>query len=69
MLDRWIDVHSHFYPPSVAAEREVRWRAMRAEMFLTPQPYEWTVEGTLDYIPVTDAVAMPVEIVVFSRAG
>ncbi|MFB7600591.1 amidohydrolase family protein [Streptomyces sp. NPDC056160] len=45
-----IDVHAHFTPPTTPEEREERWRAMRAEQFLAPAPYHWTVEATLDYM-------------------
>ncbi|WP_240437632.1 amidohydrolase family protein [Sciscionella marina] len=45
-----LDVHAHFTPPTTARERQARWQAMRAKRFLAPQPYHWTVAGTLDYM-------------------
>jgi predicted TIM-barrel fold metal-dependent hydrolase len=53
MADGWIDVHAHFSPPSTAEERNSRWQAMREARFLAPEPFHWTVEGTLDYMDRT----------------
>ncbi|MFK0296283.1 amidohydrolase family protein [Streptomyces sp. NPDC090442] len=50
MMSDLIDVHAHFTPPTTPEEREARWHAMRAEQFLAPAPYHWTVEATLDYM-------------------
>jgi 6-methylsalicylate decarboxylase len=53
MLSRWIDIHAHFTPPTTPEERDARWKAMRKELFLVPQPFHWTLEGTLDYMDRT----------------
>lgn len=46
----WIDVHAHFTPPMTREESETRWKAMRDGLFLVPEPYEWDVDRTLDYM-------------------
>ncbi|MGZ9713015.1 amidohydrolase family protein [Glaciimonas sp. GNP009] len=50
MVSNWIDVHAHFTPPITDEERQTRWKAMRAECFLAPEPYQWSPEGTLEYM-------------------
>ena len=50
MLDQWIDVHAHFTPPTTPEARHARWQAMRAELFLIPEPHQWSAEATLDYM-------------------
>lgn len=50
MIPDVIDVHAHFTPPTTPEEREARWHAMREAQFLAPEPYQWTVDGTLDYM-------------------
>src|SRR4051812_18752747 len=50
MALHWIDVHAHFTPPSTREELEARWKAMRDGLIMLSQPYEWSVESTLDYM-------------------
>ena len=50
MLDHWIDVHAHFTPPTTPEARHARWEAMRSELFLVPEPHQWSPEATLDYM-------------------
>jgi predicted TIM-barrel fold metal-dependent hydrolase len=49
-VDGWIDVHSHFAVPVSAEERQVRWKAQLGRKFITPRPYEWSLESTLAYM-------------------
>jgi len=49
-VNQWVDVHAHFTPPTTEAERDARWKAMRSDSFMVPEPYHWTVEKTLDYM-------------------
>jgi hypothetical protein len=50
MLDQWIDVHAHFTPPTTPELRHARWQAMRAELFMVPEPHQWSAETRLDYM-------------------
>jgi predicted TIM-barrel fold metal-dependent hydrolase len=45
-----VDIHCHFSLPSTPEERERKWLAMRAEHFMTPQPFEWKVDEILSYM-------------------
>jgi 6-methylsalicylate decarboxylase len=49
-INGWVDVHSHFSPPTTPETRQAQWEGMRAACFLAPQPYHWTPESTLDYM-------------------
>jgi predicted TIM-barrel fold metal-dependent hydrolase len=37
-LSGWLDIHTHFFPPSTEAERVEKWHTMRAAKFLAPKP-------------------------------
>jgi predicted TIM-barrel fold metal-dependent hydrolase len=50
MAHHWIDVHAHFTPPTTLEECEARWKTMRDGLIMIPEPYEWIVESTLDYM-------------------
>ena len=43
----WIDIHTHFTPPTTPEEREAQWRGLQEACFLAPQPYRWQPETTL----------------------
>ena len=53
MLNQWIDVHAHFYPPESASLREARLTAMREACWLTQEPPRWDPESTLAYMDRT----------------
>jgi 6-methylsalicylate decarboxylase len=42
-----IDVHAHFSPPTSPQVRQARWETSRRELFLAPEPYEWSLRDTL----------------------
>jgi predicted TIM-barrel fold metal-dependent hydrolase len=46
----WIDVHSHFSPPVSPEEQQIRWKAQLGRKFITPRPYEWSLELTIAYM-------------------
>ena len=50
MLDQWIDVHAHFYPPESEEQRQARLTAMREACWLTREPPRWDPESTLSYM-------------------
>jgi predicted TIM-barrel fold metal-dependent hydrolase len=45
-----IDIHAHFAPPSTAARRDAQWAAMRKGHFMLPEPFEWSLAATLEYL-------------------
>lgn len=47
LVNRWIDVHAHFYPPETQAVREERLAAMRAACWCTETRPTWSPEATL----------------------
>ena len=53
MLNQWIDVHAHFYPPETEEQRAARWQAMREGCWLTAEPPRWDPESTLAYMDRT----------------
>lgn len=53
LLDRWIDVHAHFYPPETAEQREARWFSMKEGGWITSEPPRWDPESTLAYMDRT----------------
>ncbi|MEU6184596.1 amidohydrolase family protein [Nocardia sp. NPDC047038] len=54
MTDGLVDIHAHFFPPTTAEQREGLWKTMREQgCFLSPSPFHWTVEGTLDIMDRT----------------
>ena len=53
MVNRWIDVHAHFYPPETEDIRQARWQAMKEGCWLTPEPPRWDPESTLAYMDRT----------------
>jgi predicted TIM-barrel fold metal-dependent hydrolase len=50
MLDQWIDVHAHFYPPETEEEIHARWDAMKQLCWTSPAPPRWNPETTLAYM-------------------
>ena len=53
LVDDWIDMHAHFYPPENQAVRMQRLRAMREGCWCVNEPPEWSVERTLAYMDRT----------------
>lgn len=53
MLNQWIDVHAHFYPPENEEQRQARLTAMREACWLTSEPPRWDPETTLAYMDRT----------------
>ncbi len=53
LVDHWIDVHAHFYPPESAERREERWNAMKAACWCSDAPPVWDAEVTLAYMDRT----------------
>ena len=53
LVDRWIDMHAHFYPQEDASARQTRLDAMREGCWCVDQPPEWSVERTLAYMDRT----------------
>lgn len=53
LVDQWIDIHAHFYPPENIQEREQRWLLMKEAAWLTPAPPVWDPESTLAYMDRT----------------
>ncbi len=53
LLDRWIDVHAHFYPPETPEQREARWFSTKEGGWITSEPPRWDPESTLAYMDRT----------------
>jgi predicted TIM-barrel fold metal-dependent hydrolase len=52
-VDRWIDVHGHFFPPMSQGERQQLVEALRQACWCVDRLEEWTPEATLDYMDRT----------------
>jgi predicted TIM-barrel fold metal-dependent hydrolase len=50
MVDQWIDVHAHFYPPETEEEIYARWEAMKQLCWTNSEPPRWSPESTLAYM-------------------
>lgn len=48
-----IDVHAHFSPPTTPGMRQRILEASHANNFLVPEPYEWSLDATLDFMDET----------------
>jgi len=48
-----IDVHAHFSPPTTPEMRQRILEASHAHNFLVPEPYEWSLDATLDFMDET----------------
>jgi len=53
LVDGWIDVHAHFYPPETPQVRERRLRMMREGAWQVDEPPTWSVEPVLAYMDRT----------------
>jgi predicted TIM-barrel fold metal-dependent hydrolase len=53
LINQWIDVHSHFYPPETEEEINARWEAMKKACWTNPTAPRWDPESTLAYMDRT----------------
>ena len=53
LVDHWIDVHAHFYPPESDAVRRDRLDQMREACWCTVEPPVWNADQTLAYMDRT----------------
>ena len=52
-VDRWIDVHAHFFPPETEEQINARWEAMKAACWISPAAPRWSPESTIAYMDCT----------------
>ena len=50
MVDQWIDVHAHFYPPETEEQGQARLKLMHEGCWLTKEPPTWGPATTLVYM-------------------
>lgn len=53
LVNEWIDIHAHFYPPETAAQREARMVAMKQAGWVVSEPFCWDPERILNYMDRT----------------
>lgn len=53
VVDGWVDVHAHFYPPEPEEQVQARWEAMKAACWTTAAPPRWDPDSTLAYMDRT----------------
>ena len=53
LLDRWIDIHAHFYPPEPDEVRAARLARMREGCWCVEHAPTWSLEATLAYMDRT----------------
>ena len=53
LVNEWIDIHSHFYPPETPVQHEARLIAMKEAGWVISQPPRWDSESTLSYMDRT----------------
>lgn len=53
LVNGWIDVHAHFYPPETEDEIQARWEAMKQACWTSPEPPRWDPDTTLAYMDRT----------------
>jgi predicted TIM-barrel fold metal-dependent hydrolase len=53
LINQWIDIHAHFFPPETDAVREARRVSMTEAGWIVPEPPRWDPESTLDYMDRT----------------
>jgi len=53
MVDSWIDVHAHFYPPETEDQINERWERMKEACWTSPAAPRWDPESTLAYMDRT----------------
>lgn len=50
LVDGWVDIHAHFFPPMSAEERQVIADGLRQNCWCIDHMEQWTPEATLDYM-------------------
>jgi 6-methylsalicylate decarboxylase len=50
MVNQWIDIHAHFYPPETEEETIERWELMKEACWTSPEPPRWDPDSTLAYM-------------------
>ena len=53
LVDQWIDIHGHFFPPATLEERETITRQLRAACWCIEEPVSWDAASTLAYMDRT----------------
>ncbi len=53
MVDSWIDVHAHFYPPETEDQISTRWELMKKACWTSSAAPRWDLESTLAYMDRT----------------
>ncbi len=53
LVDGWIDVHAHFYPPESEEQIQARYEAMKQACWTSTAPPRWDPESTLAYMDRT----------------
>lgn len=53
LVDGWVDVHAHFYPPEPEEQIQARWEAMKQACWTSAEPPRWSVASTLSYMDRT----------------
>ncbi len=53
LVDGWVDVHAHFYPPESEEQIQARWEAMKQACWATAAPPRWDPDTTLAYMDRT----------------
>ena len=53
LVDGWVDVHAHFYPPEPEEQVQARFKAMKAACWLTAEAPRWDPVSTLAYMDRT----------------
>src|SRR5579875_2126235 len=53
LVDGWIDVHAHFYPPEPETQIQARFEAMKQACWMTAAPPRWDPGSTLAYMDRT----------------
>jgi 6-methylsalicylate decarboxylase len=53
VVNDWIDIHAHFYPPETTAQREARTHAMQEAGWVVSEPFCWDAERILTYMDRT----------------
>ncbi|MFD2473514.1 amidohydrolase family protein [Amycolatopsis silviterrae] len=48
--DGYIDIHAHFTAPATEDQSRRAWQAMLSRGIYLPEPFEWSLERTLDYL-------------------
>lgn len=53
LVDGWIDVHGHFFPPMTGDEEQEMLRGLRDACWVVDEPVRWSAASTLAYLDRT----------------